>query len=179
MNPPASSAPADPATLWRIWFDGAAHPNPGRIGLGAVLLGPAGQRVDFCGLAPDHGCNNEAELLAVAKALELARDAGARHAFHVLLRLPGAVEGVFAERLRAAFPDRADKVLSLLGQMRGGTVKDARFHHRMRGSGPRWQIVADLFARTARRLGLTPPPRPIEPSPFRRPNQQGWLFGSG
>ncbi len=79
MNPPASSAPADPATLWRIWFDGAAHPNPGRIGLGAVLLGPAGQRVDFCGLAPDHGCNDEAELLAVAKALELARDAGARH----------------------------------------------------------------------------------------------------
>lgn len=115
----------------------------------------------------------------VPRILELARDAGARHAFHVLLRLPGAVEGVFAERLRAAFPDRADKVLSLLGQMRGGTVKDARFHHRMRGSGPRWQIVADLFARTARRLGLTPPPRPIEPSPFRRPNQQGWLFGSG
>ncbi len=34
-------------------------------------------------------------------------------------------------------------------------------------------------AELARRLGLTPPPRPIEPSPFRRPNQQGWLFGSG
>ncbi len=72
---PHSSAPAE----WQLWFDGSAQPNPGRLGLGAVLVGPGGERRDCSVLAPGSGCNNEAELLALAKALELARDAGARH----------------------------------------------------------------------------------------------------
>ena len=111
--------------------------------------------------------------------LAAARAAGAKHAFHVLLRLPAEVEDVFVERLRAAFPLRADKVLSLLRGMRGGRSNDARFGSRMRGEGPRWQLMADLFARTARQLGLAPPPAPVEPSPFRRPNAQRLLFGGG
>lgn len=65
--------------IWQLWFDGAAHPNPGRMGVGAVLEGPDGQRMEFSGLAPGHGCNNEAELRALGKALELARAAGAEH----------------------------------------------------------------------------------------------------
>ena len=72
-------AAVPPAHEWRIWFDGAAHPNPGRIGLGAVLRGPAGEEVDFSGLAGINGCNNEAELRALGKALELAQASGARH----------------------------------------------------------------------------------------------------
>ena len=27
---------------WRGWFDGSAHPNPGKLGIGALLLGPDG-----------------------------------------------------------------------------------------------------------------------------------------
>lgn len=112
----------------------------------------------------------------VPAILAAARAAGARHAFHVLLRLPAEVEQVFTERLRAAFPLRADKVLSLLRAMRGGRGNDPRFGARMRGEGPRWQLMADLFARTARRLGLLPPPAPATPSPFRAPHRQGSLF---
>ena len=70
--------PAD-HTEWQAWFDGSALPNPGRIGLGAVLRGPGGQQLEYSGIAADGGCNNEAELLALGKALEMARASGARH----------------------------------------------------------------------------------------------------
>lgn len=112
----------------------------------------------------------------VPEILERAHAAGAKHAFHVLLRLPAEVEGVFVARLRAAFPLRAEKVLSMLRSMHGGELKDARFHHRMRGEGPRYQLIAQLFRTVAKKLGLSPPPSP-GPTSFRRPFAQGSLFG--
>lgn len=118
----------------------------------------------------------------VPAILEAAKAAGATRAFHVLLRLPAEVEPVFTERLREAFPLRCDKVLSLLRAMRGGRSNDPRFGSRMRGEGARWQLVADLFGKTARRLGLVGEREPCSPSPFRRPRKdrhQGLLFGSG
>lgn len=74
----ASLASASEDAEWQLWFDGSAFPNPGRIGLGVVLWGPAGQRREYSGTVAGGGCNNEAELLALAKGLELAREAGAR-----------------------------------------------------------------------------------------------------
>lgn len=112
----------------------------------------------------------------VPEILERAHKAGAKHAFHVLLRLPAEVEDVFVSRLRTAFPLRAEKVLSILRGMHGGNLKDARFHHRMRGEGPRYELIAQLFRTVGKRLGLTPPERP-GPTSFRRPFQQGSLFG--
>jgi len=119
---------------------------------------------------------NDHEVPAI---LASAREAGARYAFHVLLRLPAEVEQVFTERLRAAFPLRADKVLSLLREMRGGRANDPRFGARMRGDGPRYRLIEDLFTRSARRVGILPPPPAPEPSPFRRPHAQQSLFGQG
>jgi DNA repair photolyase len=113
----------------------------------------------------------------VPAILEAARDAGATQAFHVLLRLPAEVEQVFRERLQAAFPLRAAKVLSLVKAMRGGKSNDARFGARMRGEGARYQLMADLFAKTASKLGLAAPLSATVPSPFRRPHQTQWLFG--
>lgn len=63
---------------WQAWFDGAALPNPGRIALGVVLISPDGHRLEKSALAGATGCNNEAELLALCAALELAHGAGAR-----------------------------------------------------------------------------------------------------
>ena len=58
-------------TIWRSFFDGATVPNPGRRGIGGLLLGPAGQRVE---IARDlgHGTNNEAEYDALIAVLEAA-----------------------------------------------------------------------------------------------------------
>lgn len=90
----------------------------------------------------------------VPTILERAAAAGATRAFSTLLRLPGSVEAVFEARLRAAFPDRADHVLSALIDARGGRLHDPRFGERMAGRGERWSIVRQLFEVHARRLGL-------------------------
>ena len=92
---------------------------------------------------------------AIPEILERAAEAGAQFAFHVLLRLPGPVEEVFIDRLRDSFPDRADKVLSSLRQMRGGELNSAEFGDRMSGDGPRWRIVESLFDTHCEKYGLS------------------------
>ena len=58
-------------TPWRAWFDGSAHPNPGRCGIGAVLEGPQGQRVEISAPA-GHGSSSEAEYAALLAVLGAA-----------------------------------------------------------------------------------------------------------
>jgi ribonuclease HI len=65
-----------PATPWRAWFDGSAHPNPGRCGIGAVLRGPAGELHEVS-RAAGFGNSSEAEYLALIAVLELAVQSGA------------------------------------------------------------------------------------------------------
>jgi len=67
-------APASPAA-WRAWFDGSAHPNPGRIGIGVLLSGPAGERVEISRRA-GLGSSGDAEYLALIAALEKAVELG-------------------------------------------------------------------------------------------------------
>lgn len=70
-NPPASTT-----TPWRGWFDGSAHPNPGRCGIGALLLGPDGQRIEVA-RAAGVGNSSEAEYRALIALLEAAVASGA------------------------------------------------------------------------------------------------------
>ncbi|HEY0588850.1 MAG TPA: ribonuclease HI family protein [Pseudoduganella sp.] len=60
---------------WRAWFDGSAHPNPGRIGIGVLLSGPGGERVEISRRA-GHGSSGDAEYLALIAALEKAVELG-------------------------------------------------------------------------------------------------------
>lgn len=110
----------------------------------------------------------------VPKVLEAARRAGAEQAGYTLLRLPGPVEAVFTERLRAALPLRADKVLRRIRETRGGErMNDGRFGARMRGEGEYADFIGQLFQRTARRLGFNAQdegaPQEAEATTFRRP----------
>jgi ribonuclease HI len=68
---------SDAESLWQLWVDGTALPNPGRIGLGTVLISPAGERQTRSLALGRSGCNNEAELHALRVGLEQAREAGA------------------------------------------------------------------------------------------------------
>lgn len=53
-------------------------PNPGRIGVGVVLVSPEGLHAEKSALTGDSGCNNEAELAALCIALDMAFEAGAQ-----------------------------------------------------------------------------------------------------
>jgi DNA repair photolyase len=86
--------------------------------------------------------------------LEAAAAAGARWAGYVLLRLPHEVKDLFREWLAAHYPDRAEHVMALVRQMRGGKDYDSSFGTRMRGTGPVAELLRNRFQIACRRLGL-------------------------
>lgn len=55
---------------WVVHCDGSAVPNPGRMGIGGVMIDPGGQRHTFSRATHLTGCNNEAELRALLAALQ-------------------------------------------------------------------------------------------------------------
>lgn len=65
-----------PMVHWTAHIDASAVPNPGRMSIGAVLLGPQGQLHTLSRDLGCSGCNNEAEALAFIAALQLARSLG-------------------------------------------------------------------------------------------------------
>lgn len=89
-----------------------------------------------------------------AEVLEAARNAGATTAGYVLLRLPGSVKAVFEERIRAALPLRAEKILHRVRETRGGGLYDSRFGVRGRGEGSYARALEAAFSATVRRLGF-------------------------
>ena len=66
-----------PITPWRAWFDGSAHPNPGRCGIGGLLTGPGAERIEVCQSA-GYGNSSEAEYQALIAVLQAAVRSGAR-----------------------------------------------------------------------------------------------------
>ncbi len=90
----------------------------------------------------------------IERVLEAAAQAGARWAGFVMLRLPHEVKGLFDQWLRAHLPLRADHVMSLIRQMRGGRENDPGFGSRMRGDGAYAQLIAHRFQVACRRLDL-------------------------
>ena len=54
---------------------------------------------------------------------------------YTLIRLNDTVEPVFVKWLETSFPDRKDKVISLIKQMRGGKLGEKRYFERYKGEG--------------------------------------------
>jgi DNA repair photolyase len=86
--------------------------------------------------------------------LAAAHDAGARHAGYVMLRLPLEIKKLFREWLEEETPDRAHRILHHLQDMHGGKDYNPEFGHRMRGSGPYADLIAQRFKKSCFRLGL-------------------------
>ncbi|UVK85815.1 PA0069 family radical SAM protein [Pseudomonas sichuanensis] len=92
---------------------------------------------------------NDSEL---ERLLEAAKAAGAQSAAYMMLRLPLEVAPLFEQWLRDHYPQRADHVLSLIRQSRGGELYDSRFGARMRGEGVFAELLEQRFRKAARRL---------------------------
>ncbi len=109
---------------------------------------------------------NDHEIPAILAA---AAKAGAVCAGYVLLRLPHGLGPLFEQWLRQHYPERCDKVLSRLRDLRGGSINDARFGSRMRGEGVLAEQIAGLFALGCRRAGIGNHFPSLSTSAFRRP----------
>lgn len=107
--------------------------------------------------------------------LERAAEAGAVRAGWIMLRLPYAVKDLFADWLERHFPDRKEKVLNRLRDIRGGVLYDSRWGARLRGDGPFTEQVRQVFDVTCRRVGLNVVEVELSTDSFRRPARNGQL----
>ena len=119
---------------------------------------------------------NDAEL---ERILDAAAAAGATSAAYVLLRLPHELREMFSAWLDQHMPDRARHVLALVRQTRDGALSDGQFHSRMTGAGPYAALLAQRFARAARRLGLADARAKLDASGFAVPAGVGAGDGAG
>ena len=90
----------------------------------------------------------------IEEILERAREAGATEAGYVLLRLPYEVAPLFKEWLTTHVPLKAEHVMSLVRQMRGGKDYVSTFGERQSGIGNFAALIAKRFDRACKQLGL-------------------------
>jgi DNA repair photolyase len=94
---------------------------------------------------------NDSEIETI---LEAARDAGAREAGFVTLRLPLELKELLREWLETDHPNRAARVISILRSMNGGRDYISEFGIRQRGTGPYAEQIRLRFRLACQRLGL-------------------------
>jgi DNA repair photolyase len=88
------------------------------------------------------------------RILEACRDAGAKSASYVLIRLPHELKQVWREWLELHYPERAAHVMSIIQQMRGGKDYESQFGTRMSGRGPFADLLEQRFRKAHARLGF-------------------------
>jgi DNA repair photolyase len=116
---------------------------------------------------------NDAEMEHI---LEAAAKAGAIGAGYVLLRLPYELKQLFQEWLKEHYPLKAEHVMSLIRQSRGGKEYQSGFGTRMRGTGEYADLIAQRFALACKRYGLGWSPRMrLSSQHFRVPDESGQM----
>jgi DNA repair photolyase len=94
--------------------------------------------------------DSEAPAIGVAAA-----KAGATFSGYVALRLPFAVKNLFEQWLDQHYPDKKNKILNRVREIRGGKLNDPNFKTRMRGEGIYAEEMAKLFRLAQKKSGIT------------------------
>jgi DNA repair photolyase len=104
--------------------------------------------------------------------LDAASANGARYAGWTLVRLPHEVKDLFRDWLAQHYPLRAEHVMSVIQQMRGGRDNDPQFGSRMRGEGLFADLISRRFDIACQRLGLNRERTPMDTSRFKPPRTE-------
>lgn len=99
--------------------------------------------------------------------LEAAAAAGAESAAYIMLRLPHEINALFQEWLQLHEPLKANHVMQLIRELRGGRDNDPNFFSRHSGTGVYAGLISQRFARACKRLGLNQRERELNTSLFR------------
>jgi DNA repair photolyase len=111
----------------------------------------------------------------VPKIVEACARAGAQFAGYTIVRLPWAVAPLFEHWLEEHFPDRKEKVLGRIRDLRGDRLNNSQWHTRMTGEGIFAEQIASLFEVGCRRAGIGERPK-LSITAFRRTREQLALF---
>ena len=113
---------------------------------------------------------NDSEIPALLAA---ARDAGARRARYVLLRLPSTVRDVFLDWLHRQRPNHAAKVEAFIRSTRGGKLYSSQWRERQLGRGLIAKHIEQTFRVFAKKYGLDADQEPLNAAAFRPPRVPG------
>src|SRR3984893_13281136 len=112
----------------------------------------------------------------IPRILDACAKAGAQFAAYTIVRLPWAVAPLFEHWLEEHFPDRKEKVLGRIRDLRGNRLNSSQWHTRMAGEGIFAEQIASMFAVSCRRNQMCARPK-LSGASFQRPTTQPDLFG--
>jgi DNA repair photolyase len=112
----------------------------------------------------------------VPRILDASARAGAQFASYTIVRLPWAVAPLFEHWLDEHFPDRKEKVLGRIRDMRGNKLNSSKWHTRMTGEGIFAEHIASMFAVACRRNRMSARPK-LSCASFQKSTTQLGLFG--
>ena len=113
---------------------------------------------------------NEPEIEHIVDA---AARAGASTIHYTVVRLPWEVSPLFRQWLEQHYPDRAERVMARIHEMRGGKDYDAQFGKRMKGEGIWAQLIAQRIEKATARCGLSRGNAELDSSCFVPPTTAG------
>jgi DNA repair photolyase len=111
----------------------------------------------------------------VPRILDACANAGAQFAGYTIVRLPWAVAPLFERWLEEHFPERKEKVLGRIRDLRGNRLNNSKWHTRMTGEGIFAEQIASLFKVGCHRAGIGKRPN-LSVAAFRRTKEQLNLF---
>jgi DNA repair photolyase len=95
-----------------------------------------------------------------------------------MIRLPWEVAPLFKQWLALHYPQRADRIMARIHDVRGGKDYDADFATRMKGTGLWADLLRQRFEKATARIGFNRERIALDLSAFRPPGApgQGSLF---
>jgi DNA repair photolyase len=110
--------------------------------------------------------------------LQAVAEAGACCAGYVMLRLPFAVKDVFVAWLEQHYPQKKERVLGRIRDVRGGKLNDSRWGIRMSGEGESVDLFSSMFKLHRKRAGIPEHGPELSTEHFTNGRlKQGSLFG--
>ena len=115
----------------------------------------------------------------IEQIIEAAVAAGASNIHYTILRLPWEVKPLFQEWLTHHVPDRAERIMARIRELRGGKDYDADFSMRMKGEGVWADLIAQRVRKAAARHGLSRTDIQLSTAAFNPPVCRARLASSG
>lgn len=113
----------------------------------------------------------------IPEILQTASQHGASHAGYIMLRLPFSVKEIFITWIKNEFPDRANKIINNIRNMRDGKLDNSEFGERFSGKGEMAEAIKNLFEISCRKYQLNKRPYNLSTEYFRGyANKQMELF---
>ena len=105
----------------------------------------------------------------IVPIMEAASEAGAESVSCNIVRLPYGVKNLFVKWLDDHHPNRKEKVINKIKNMRDGKLNRSEFGERFRGTGPYADQIRQLIEIHSHRLGLNADRKPLNIDAFKRP----------